>query len=508
MVDRHPSQSAPTGQFRLYDAAAANEWRRLYRWEVNHLRGPAHIDEANWPGDAFRQYKESGAAAKFGPTGTYRECDAISRACEVVTDSWSQALGAARPELARRGPTNSEWGEFGWLSEFHLQELMLGTWEPNPVFRPAAFAANRHEQIASWLRAAVRRTRPGRDLDDVVESDPCGKSLAQGRPDLAAQWHLEFNGPLTPDQVPVEYDEEAWWLCPVAPDHVWHATVYERAFVRDRGCPACAGRQHSVTNSLAALHPDWVYLWHPTLNGDLTPDTCFGSGGVWWRCPAGHDWQSPSFLDETPWCVECYLARTSLVATNETLAAEWHPTLNGDLTPDRVSILDGRQAWWLCDQGHAWRSGVPGRVSRPRACPKCAPARLAAKLISGRIFHSKLEARAEALLASYGFARQRPYLERHRFDYGHTSRAEVVEINGCRYHDHRVIKPECPTRAAAYLTTHGTYAENDVRIRGIAARHGIALLELWECEESQWPDQMAAFVDSRAEEDDGLALTA
>ena len=36
-------------------------------------------------------------------------------------------------------------------------------------------------------------------------------------------------------------------------------------------------------------------------------------------------------------------------------AAEWHPTLNGDLTPDEVGFASNRRAWWLCAAcAHEW----------------------------------------------------------------------------------------------------------------------------------------------------------
>ncbi len=54
-------------------------------------------------------------------------------------------------------------------------------------------------------------------------------------------------------------------------------------------CPCCAGNQVSVTNSLAALYPDIAAQWHATKNGDLTPaDITAGTTiKIWWRCSNG-----------------------------------------------------------------------------------------------------------------------------------------------------------------------------------------------------------------------------
>lgn len=42
--------------------------------------------------------------------------------------------------------------------------------------------------------------------------------------------------------------------------------------------PLLAGYQVSVTNCLDALFPEIAAQWHPTLNGTLTPDARDGRG--------------------------------------------------------------------------------------------------------------------------------------------------------------------------------------------------------------------------------------
>ena len=59
------------------------------------------------------------------------------------------------------------------------------------------------------------------------------------RPDLAAQWHNERNGELTPDQVTTGSHKRVWWKC--ACGHEWHALIYSRGRLQT-GCPACAGK--------------------------------------------------------------------------------------------------------------------------------------------------------------------------------------------------------------------------------------------------------------------------
>lgn len=44
---------------------------------------------------------------------------------------------------------------------------------------------------------------------------------------------------------------------------------------------------------------------------------------------------------------------TSLAARFPALAAQWHPTLNGALTPPDVRPYLNQMVWWLCPNGHS-----------------------------------------------------------------------------------------------------------------------------------------------------------
>ena len=113
-------------------------------------------------------------------------------------------------------------------------------------------------------------------------------------PELVAQWHPSKNGGFTPDQVSYGSDKQAWWICPEGPDHEWRTKVQERT--HGQGCPFCAGKRISVTNALTSLFHDVAIQWHPTKNGDLTPDKIAGASSkkVWWQCPndGEHEWQA------------------------------------------------------------------------------------------------------------------------------------------------------------------------------------------------------------------------
>lgn len=146
--------------------------------------------------------------------------------------------------------------------------------------------------------------------------------------------------------------------------------------------------------SLADLLPEVAAEWHPTLNGDLTPqDVRVGCNAeVWWLCSTcGHEWRNKVYKRGTAGrgCPPCGIARRaaaqaqpgpgeSLSEAAPTVAAEWHPTLNGYLLPEQVRVGSGKLAWWKCGLcGYEWRTSVNRRGRGGSGCHKCAVVRRA-----------------------------------------------------------------------------------------------------------------------------------
>jgi hypothetical protein len=61
---------------------------------------------------------------------------------------------------------------------------------------------------------------------------------------------------------------------------------WDCAYSQNQNCPCCRGMQTGLSNCLATKNPDLTKEWHPTLNGDLTPYdvTCGSNKKVWWQC--------------------------------------------------------------------------------------------------------------------------------------------------------------------------------------------------------------------------------
>lgn len=145
-----------------------------------------------------------------------------------------------------------------------------------------------------------------------------------------------------------------------------------------------------VDNNLAEKRPDVLDKWDYEANGYLKPEM-FSIGSneiVKWKCPnCGHKWKSSinSMTREGRFgCAECSKVRSGITFTKgivkqrgslaenmPELAAEWHPTKNGDLTPYDVTTGRFKTVWWLCDTcKYEWQAS-PANRKKGVGCPHC-----------------------------------------------------------------------------------------------------------------------------------------
>jgi len=201
------------------------------------------------------------------------------------------------------------------------------------------------------------------------------KSLYDENPRLAAGWHPTKNGDLKATNVTLHSNKTVWWQCKLG--HEWQTTVNARSYGTE--CPYCAGRYAIPGETdLATLNPALAAEWHPTKNGDLkaTDVTLHSNKKVWWQCKLGHEWQATvnnrSYGKDCPYCAGRYAipGETDLATLNPALAAEWHPTKNGNLKATDVTLHSNKRVWWQCKLGHKWKATVNDR-SQGNSCPYC-----------------------------------------------------------------------------------------------------------------------------------------
>lgn len=135
-------------------------------------------------------------------------------------------------------------------------------------------------------------------------------------------------------------------------------------------------REGSAGN-LAERRPELAGLWHPSLNGELTPRDVSPSSHkrVWWQCREGHTWQAKIYsLADGSGCPYCsgrlpIPGQTDLESTHPRLAAEWDTEKNGT-TAAAVSAGSAVNAWWRCPEGHSYHAVVHSRTAGS-GCPYC-----------------------------------------------------------------------------------------------------------------------------------------
>ena len=194
-------------------------------------------------------------------------------------------------------------------------------------------------------------------------------SLAEARPDLAAEWNYEKNENLRPEDVAANSHKKVWWLQydvnPVTKKLVkleWQASIGGR--VCGCGNPFKSGKKVlKGYNDLATLRPDLASEWNYERNIGLTPDmvTCGCGKKVWWiqydKSPVDDkiirlEWEDTIFhrvegrgnpIKSGRKVVERY---NDLKTLRPDLAKEWNYEKNGDLKPDMVTCGSKKSVWW------------------------------------------------------------------------------------------------------------------------------------------------------------------
>jgi hypothetical protein len=234
----------------------------------------------------------------------------------------------------------------------------------------------------------------------MTYSSEKNNSLSITHPELAAQWHPTKNGSLTPNDVTAKNPKKVWWIIKhTVPEtgktftFEWQAMICHRA--NGIGCPYLSGQAvWRGFNDLASQYPELAEEWHPTKNGSLTPaDVTAGSNKkVWWTLPYddpatgkhfNFEWQttvshrargqkSPYLSGKAVW-----KGFNDLATTHPKLAAEWHPTKNGNFTPCDVTAGSNKKVWWLYSYNDPntgkhfdfeWRASILNRANG-NGCP-------------------------------------------------------------------------------------------------------------------------------------------
>lgn len=261
---------------------------------------------------------------------------------------------------------------------------------------PADQVAARSTTVRKWQCPEgadhVYETRPATVFNIASSGCPfCARrelsvtnSLTRLHPELAAEWDTARNG--GPPSLVATSAQAVWWRC-ASCSHSWETTVRHRALERG-SCPQCSRRgraskaaQPRPGRSLVEVAPSVAASWHPTKNAPLGPEdvAAMSNTSRWWLCDYGHEWEtapahrSSKRRSGCPFCTGRRVStESSLAVRYPEIAKEWHPTLNGALTPEMVMPSTGKKIWWRCSAGHDYESLPGNRTKNGNGCAYCA----------------------------------------------------------------------------------------------------------------------------------------
>lgn len=281
------------------------------------------------------------------------------------------SLAEARPDLAK------EWN-YEKNGDLRPEDVSCGSnkkvWWKLPYDVPDDYPVEhlRGKHFEFEWEATIYSRNDGRNCPYLKGKAICPgfNDLATTNPELAAQWHPTKNGDLRPSQVAANSNRKVWWICPYDDtntgkhfDFEWQALISDRNSGSD--CPYLNGQAvWAGFNDLETTNPELAAQWHPTKNKNLKPTqvTANSSNKIWWICPYDDpktkkhfDFEWESIIANRNSGIGCpYLSGKAvwsgfndLATTNPELAAQWHPTKNGNLKPTQVTANSQKKVWWL-----------------------------------------------------------------------------------------------------------------------------------------------------------------
>lgn len=202
-------------------------------------------------------------------------------------------------------------------------------------------------------------------------------------PLIAEEWDYEKN-----DGSPKDYTFRSTsrvnWKCSHCGNE-WTAAIRDRVDSKYQLCPKCTAvkrgeekhrqaleRRGGITDPLLLM--EWDYEKNEKGPEDYTPKS---NKIVYWICSkCGHHFPAKISNRTTRKSCACCSNKivvagiNDLLTTHPQLAAEWHPTKNGELKPTEVSAGQAKRVWWICPEGHEYPATILHR-SAGTNCPIC-----------------------------------------------------------------------------------------------------------------------------------------
>ena len=258
-------------------------------------------------------------------------------------------------------------------------------WEANADLDPHKITCGSHKKAwwkcylcgHKWQSSISHRAHDGRSCPKCHYGrwSKAKRSSFQIPAGIIQDWHPTRNGKLTPDMFTRNSRYKAWWKCHICGKEI------ERSIGDYIGCIDCKKQNVLDKKNLTITNPELLKEWDYEKNTKVDTYKVLASNPkkVWWICEkCGYNWEArisnrAKLKRGCPCCSNkvVVIGKNDLMTTHPELAKEWHPTKNGNLTPEKVSYGYGKKVWWLCPHGHEYQSTVNKRTNSGTNCPIC-----------------------------------------------------------------------------------------------------------------------------------------
>jgi hypothetical protein len=208
-------------------------------------------------------------------------------------------------------------------------------------------------------------------------------SIYEVFPELSKEWDKDKNGDMNPKNTASRSNKKVWWKCNNGHSYEMAVNIKIRANNKTKElqivqCPICSGKRIvKGCNDFTTLYPELIPEWDCEKNG-RDPEGLAKSSKkkVWWKCIYNHSWKASIAVRTKgigcPICAgkQILTGYNDLETLNPELAKEWHPTKNGGVRPNEISLNSHKKYWWLCNKGHEWEIS-PHNRNYGSGCPYC-----------------------------------------------------------------------------------------------------------------------------------------
>jgi hypothetical protein len=252
-------------------------------------------------------------------------------------------------------------------------------------FIPASWVNARSNMLAYWrctkgahvFRAKVSERFAGQDCPSCFSGER--HNLPRYYPDIFALYqHRAKNLGYSYRQLPGNH--KVYWQCLDNPKHEWYASF--QMMLLDALCPKC-----NLWHIDLREYPNLFIEFERSKNKGVDPCEIVRSTElIHWRCKAGEDHRWSATVekrvfrgDGCPYCSGRRISESNSLFNHPLIAAEWHISRNGTLTPSDVKASDRQRHWWTCSRcHHEWQQSPYSRVTSEAVnCSKCRRASIA-----------------------------------------------------------------------------------------------------------------------------------